>query len=90
MTKIERYAQSKGLCICICFFEETGFNGVYAIFDIKLRYQYFEFELKSEEELDIDKQLRNNYKKVKKYVDMVHEWKKANKIEYYPKLVLKF
>ena len=90
MTKIERYAESKGLCICACFFEETGFNGVYAIFDIKLRYQYFEFELKSESDLDIDKQLRTNYKKVKKYVDKIYEYRKANRIEYYPKLVLKF
>ena len=90
MTKIERYAQSKGLCICICFDDETGLNGIYSIFDIKLRYQYFEFELKSEGDVDVDKQLRINYKKIKKYVDMVHEWKKANKIEYYPKLVLKF
>ena len=90
MTKIERYAQSKGLCICPGFDYDSGFNGLYAIFDIKLRYQYVEFELKSECELDVDKQLRINYKKIKKYIDRVYEWKKANKIEYYPKLVLKF
>ena len=90
MTKIERYTKSKGLCIFICFDDDTGLNRVYAIFDIKLRYQYVEFELKSEGEIDIDKQLRINYKNIKKYVDRVYEWKKANKIEYYPKLNLRF
>ena len=90
MTKIERYAQSKGLCICPCFFEETGYNGLYAIFDIKLRYQYLEFELTSEGAVNIDKQLRANYKKIKKYVDMVCKYKEEKKIQYYPKLVLKF
>ncbi len=90
MTKIERYAKSKGLCICPCFFDDIGYNGLYAIFDAKLRYEYVEFELTSEIGVNIDEQLRTNYKKIKKYVDMIYEWKKANKIEYYPKLVLKF
>lgn len=90
MTKIERYAQSKGLCICPWFSDDIGYNGLYAIFDAKLRYQYVEFELKSEGEVDIDKQLRTNYKKVKKYVDMVCEYRNLKRIEYYPKLVLKF
>lgn len=90
MTKIERYAKSKGLCICARFFEDIGYSGLYAIFDEKLRYKYIEFELKSECELSVEKQLRTNYKKIKKYVDMVHEWNKAKKIEYYPKLNLNF
>lgn len=90
MTKIERYAKSKGLCICPWFFEDIGYSGLYAIFDKKIRYKYVEFELISEGAVNIDKQLRINYKKIKKYVDRVYEWKKAKKIEYYPKLVLKF
>lgn len=90
MTKIERYAQSKGLCICAIFDDDIGFNGVYAIFDVKLRYQYVEFELTSEVEVNIDEQFRFNYRKIKKYIDVVYKYKEERKIQYYPKLVLKF
>ena len=90
MTKIERYAQRKGLCICPWFFDDIGYDGLYLIFNTTLKYKYFAFDLESEGDMNKDKQLRRNYKKVKKYVDMVCKYKEERKIQYYPKLVLKF
>lgn len=88
MTKIERYAARHGFCIGVHFDDDTDYNGLYAIFDKRLKYKYFGFQLPLDG--DIDKQLRNNYKKIKKYVDVVYEWRKSKRIEYYHDFNLKF
>lgn len=80
MTKIERYAVRRGFCIGVHFDGNYNYDGLYGIFDKRLKYKYFVFQLKSEG--DVDKQLRNNYKKIKKYVDIVYKWKGSKRIKY--------
>lgn len=88
MTKIERYAVIRGFCICAHLDGNNDYDSFYCIFDKRFKYKYFVFQLKSEGH--VDKQLRNNYKKIKKYVDMVYKYKEERRIKYYPKLMLRF
>ncbi len=86
--KIGRYARRLGLLVYV-FTEEKRSDVIFCIILDKKR-KYFEFELPLQDDGDILKPLALHYKKIKKYVDMVHQSIESKRIKYCTKYNLIF